>query len=540
LGDVFVIGGDSGSHSGIVVDHPDGLGCSFLVDDLFRAGERVTVTASIPLTAASEGAYSFQIARPAPKAVGRTDYVTDNPEAGLERMHDWVTQPGFLAPELSITDESNEVADGVILLTSAGSGAQAGALIVDDRGEPVWYTTPAQNFYQLYCLKLQEYRGLPALVYAEAAKTGGYGFGHWVILNQAYERVAYVQAGNGIPGLDVHDLVLTPRGTAWALAYAPVFWDLSPAGGPEDGIVLDGVVQEIDIETGIVLFEWHSLDHIEVAESTQNPPANADNAFDYIHLNSLAFDDDGHLLLSARNSNAAYKVSIATGAVLWRLNGTRSDFEMGENTSFAVAHDVQRQPDGAISLFDNHSGRQSDNGTIASRALFLNLDEKAMAATLAREVIHPTEILSVSQGNAQVLENGNLFIGWGNAPVFSEFSPDGELLFNGRFPPAMQSYRAYRQQWHARPSAPPVVMARQASDDRIEIAVSWNGATDVATWRVMGGAESESLEEIGRADRTGFETRFTIDASVGMLRVQALDANDGILSGSELVLLQST
>jgi hypothetical protein len=539
LGDVFVSAEESGAHSGVVVDHLDGRGCSFLLDDEFRPGERVTVRAGIPLTGSPDGVHAFTIALPAPRARAQTEYVIDDPEAGLNRMHHWVTEPRFLAPELTITDDSPEATPGLIFLTPSGPGAQSSAMIVDERGEPVWYTTPAQPFYQIYCLKVQPYRGLPALVYAESAKTIGYGFGHWVILNEQYERVAFVRAGNGIPGLDVHDILLTPYGSAWSIAYAPVYQDLSGLGGHPESIVLDGVIQEIDIETGIVLFEWHSLDHIEVSESDRNPPDDPETPFDYIHINSLAFDTDGHLLLSGRNTHAAYKISLITGEVIWRLGGTRSDFEMGPGADFYFAHDVQRQPDGTISLFDNHSEKQSENGTVASRALFLDLDENEMTASVAREIIHPTEILSVTQANVQVLEDGNVFIGWGSAPVFSEFSPDGELLFNGRFPPSMQSYRAYRHEWHARPTAAPVVVAKRDSGTEIELAVSWNGATDVVVWQVLAGSGPNSLEEIARADRTGFETRFTVESDAAMLRVQALDGNGAIIGGSEPVILNS-
>jgi hypothetical protein len=522
LGVIRVEGSISGVHSGVMVDHPDGGGVSWLPDDWFEPGEYVEVSADIALTTAPNGALRFRIATPA----ARIDVAADtdpNVDADPKRFHRFVTRPDVTPPVISITTETSESTPGYIFLTPTTSDGTNGSLIIDDSGEPIWYTAPDLQSHGHLCLKLQEYRGQPVLTWWEGAKTQGYGFGHWVMANTAYEPIAYIQAGNGISGLDCHDLVITPVGTAISIAYNPIEWNLGTVGGSYRGSVADGVIQEIDIETGTVIWEWHSLDHVGVNESYQPLPKGDTVPWDYIHLNSASLDDDGRLLLSARHTHAGYKVDRATGDVIWRLNGKRSDYAMGVDTAFAYAHDVQRQPDGTISLFDNADNQDGVTGRTYSRALFLRLDDDAMTATKEREIIHETEILSMSQANVQRLPNGNIFIGWGSAPVFSEFDDANTMVYNGRFPVHVQSYRAYRHEWTGLPSAPPDVVVEMSATGRLTAYVSWNGATDVEQWRVLGGETPDDLLEIARVPKDGFETEIPLDQFARWIVVEAWD-----------------
>ncbi len=50
-------------------------------------------------------------------------------------------------------------------------------------------------------------------------------------------------------------------------AYYPVYRNESSVHGPKRGIVFDAVVQEIDIPTGLVIFQWDSLDHVPLTAS---------------------------------------------------------------------------------------------------------------------------------------------------------------------------------------------------------------------------------------------------------------------------------
>ena len=112
-----------------------------------------------------------------------------------------------------------------------------------------------------------------------------------MIVDHAYRELARVKAGNGYQS-DLHEFLITSRGTALIAIYSQVDADLSAVGGPRDGQVVEGIIQEIDIPTGRVLFEWHSLDHVGLDESYRSYPTDP-GAFDYFHLNSIGVDTDG-------------------------------------------------------------------------------------------------------------------------------------------------------------------------------------------------------------------------------------------------------
>jgi hypothetical protein len=237
-------------------------------------------------------------------------------------------------------------------------------------------------------------------------------------------------------------------------------------------------------------------------------------------------DHDDNLLVSARETSAVYKIDRNTGEVIWRLGGKKSDFEMGEGTRFAYQHDARRLPDGTISLFDN-GATVFRNGlpqvVEESRVIVLDLDERRMKASLAREYTHPDGKYADAAGNAQVLPNGNMFVGWGRALAISEFSREGELLFDARLPPQNRSYRAFRSPWSTQPPVRPAVAAERISEDEVTLYASWNGATEVESWTVLAGERPDQLEPQGAVPRDGFETAMVARTSDRYVAVQARD-----------------
>src|SRR5829696_2440339 len=157
-----------------------------------------------------------------------------------------------------------------------------------------------------------------------------------------------------------------------------------------------------------------------------------------------------------------------------------------------------------------------------------------MSATLVREYTHPDKLFADAGGNMQVLPNGNVFIGWGRALVFSEYSKDGELLFSARFP-ANGSYRAFRFPWSGHPSDRPVAVAEHASEEEVRVYVSWNGATQVTTWEVLAGPRSGQLESLGSVPRDGFETAMLARTAEPYVVVRAKDRSGRVLGATEPV-----
>src|SRR5215212_11536016 len=444
------------------------------------------------------------------------------------------SRPDLRPPAIRVNANLPGTAPGHIFVSpKKGPGEEApnqdAPLIVDSSGEPVWFHPLHDAEADAFTFEVQTYKGERVLTWWEGVHTG-YGQGEYVIFDSSYRQIARFRAANGYEG-DHHEFLITPEDTALITIYSKVVRDLSGMGGPVEGVVLEGIAQEIDIESGEVILEWHSLEHIGLEESLYEPPADLEAAFDYFHINSIDVYDEDHLLISARRTCAVYKVDRKTGEVVWRLGGEQSDFAMGYGTRTDWQHAARRHPDGTITIFDN-GGVQKD---VESRAIMIEVDEDDMSATLVGEYTHPNKILAATQGNLQVLPNGNVFVGWGSEPFYSEFGPDGKLLYDASFPSQVESYRAFRFPWKGQPEGRPAVVAETGPDDGVTIHVSWNGATEVDTWQVLAGGSPDKLEPAGSAPRQGFETAVTLNTSDPYIAVEAKDASGTVLGTSEAV-----
>ncbi len=443
------------------------------------------------------------------------------------------SRPDLRPPPVEVTTLAPGTAAGYLFAASKnGPGeshpSQDGLMILGNDGQPVWFRPVAKEAEDAMDFKVQRYRGEPVITWWQGTH-GGFGRGEFVV-DGSYREVARVRAGNGYAG-DHHEFLITVRDTALIGIYGEATRDLSSLGGRADGVVLEGVVQEIDIGTGEVLFEWHSLEHVGFDESVYELSPDTEEAFDYFHINSIDVNDDENLLVSARRTSAVYKIDRESGEVIWRLGGAKGDFAMGEDARFAYQHDARRHPDGTITLFDNRGERMDE----PSRAIALELDEDAMTATLVREYIHPTETFAIFQGNMQALPGGNVFVGWGSSPYLSEYGRDGDLLFDARFPDEVESYRAFRSPWKGLPQDRPAVVAESGPEDRVTLYVSWNGATEVADWEILGGPGPDGLEPIGDAPRKGFETAIAYRTGEPYVAARAKDRHGRALGTSEAV-----
>jgi Arylsulfotransferase (ASST) len=445
------------------------------------------------------------------------------------------TRPDLRSPVLTISHPSGRTAPGYIFLAPKGKVAQVGAMIVDDSGQVVWFDPlPVARVADF---KVQVYQGRPVLTWwqKQVGTSHGEEGGH-MIMDASYHLLKVVRAGNGLTA-DNHDFQLTARGTALMTIIHEVPMDLSAVGGPKQGYALEGVVQEVSLATGRVLFEWHSAGHVAPAESYQplGPSTGLQSSpYDYFHVNSIAVDTDGNLLVSARHTHAVYKIRRSDGAIIWRLGGKKSDFTFGPGAQFAWQHDARRQADGTITLFDNNAERAQQGSQ--SRALVLHVDEAKHRVRLVRAYAHQPPLLSTSQGNEQRLPDGHVFVGWGSKPDFTEYSVNGQVLLDGSFGGAgSSSYRAFRFVWHGRPTTKPAIALSHAGDGSLTLFASWNGATEVARWQVVAGHDARHLGVVATAARTGFETALPVKASGLYAAVRALDARGKLLGSSVAV-----
>jgi arylsulfotransferase ASST len=523
LGGVAISGSRSGPHAGRLQPHGDGDGVTFVPDHPFVAGERVTVDAGRRIAGADGDRISFVIANASDVPAAPFDKAKPPADRGVRAFR---SRPDLRPPAVSVKTASAE--PGLVFVAPKRGATQQGPMIVDESGSLVWFD-PLPGDQQAFDFRPQRYRGEPVLTWWQGRVRTYRGAGVGRIVDTSYRPVATVRAPNGYE-LDAHELQLTPAGTALVISYVPVAWDLSELGGLRDGVLEDNVVQEIDVETGELRFEWHALGTIGLGESYRPAPRKRGQMHDPFHVNSVALDTDGNLLVSARHTNAIYKIDRRTGEVLWRLGGKRSSFAMDPGAAFALQHDARRRADGAITLFDNVAEDLPARGR-RSRGLALRLDERAKTASVAQEWEHPDALLSPTQGSMQSLDGGGAFVGWGGQqPYFTEFAADGRTLFDARFVrPDVESYRAYRSPWRARGEGRPSVVATRTGQ-HTSVWVSWNGATDVASWRVH-----PDRGPVSTWPRSRFETAITLDRRTRAVVVEALDASGAVLASSDRV-----
>jgi len=339
-----------------------------------------------------------------------------------------------------------------------------------------------------------------------------------------------VKAGNGLP-TDEHEFSVLPNGAALVTAYVPVQWNLSAAGGPAQGTAVDTALQEIDIHTGLVMWEWRSLGHVEITQSYSKPPANSSGYYDYFHINSAQALPEGNMLISARNTWGVYLLSGANGRIIWQVGGKQSTFALGAGVAFAYQHNALLLPNRELSVFDDEGAPPVKP---PSRGELIKLDTHAKTATLVRQLVRaPTPVTTGSQGNVQSLANGGYMVGWGGLPNFTEFNSQGQAVYDAQYPGGEFSYRVYRLPWAAQPLTTPAAVAH-SSGATSTVYASWNGATTVASWQLLTGAGATQLAPVSTTPRSGFETTIPAPAAA-FYQVRALSASGRVLGTSKVV-----
>lgn len=526
LSKVAVSGSRTGAHSGRLLAYSQGDGASFVPDKPFAAGERVMVVGAAG--GAREFAYSFTVGTqdPIPPGAGA------QPVGAPGDTQHFVSRPDLQPPTITVTSDAPGTLPGYVFTAPYSGPGQDGPEILDNSGQPVWFD-PLSFGEEATNLQVIQYNGAPALSFWQGEiPEQGFGEGYEVVVNSAYQTIARVYAGNGY-WADLHDFEIGPNDTALLTSFDPLHCDLSHEGGPSDSDVTDAVYQQLDLKTGLVRQEWHSIDHVSLRNSYQPPGVpTAKWPWDAFHINSVQLLSSGNVLLSSRSTWAVYQVSGATGQVLWELGGKTSSFTMGPGTSTAWQHDATMLANGDISIFDNGAVPAVEK---QSRGVVVAINGTTHTATLVSQVTHTPGFLAGSQGNYQVLANGDAFIGWGPVPDFSEFSPSGQLLFDAHMPTGDEAYRAYRFAWTGTPARPPDVAARAGARSALTVYASWNGATGVVAWRVLAGDSASSLSVVATVPRSGFETVIPTTSTGPYVRVQALAAAGVVLGTSAVV-----
>jgi hypothetical protein len=524
IGDVSVTGSLSGAHAGRLARYSQGDGESFIPARPFVAGETVTVSGAVG-TPAHRFYYDF--------AVGDPDPIARLPERGEPAgkpgtvLH-FRSAPAITPAALTVTKTSPQARrDGDIFIAAYPGPGPMGPAIFGPTGALVWFHPLPRNTFATD-LRVQSYRSKPVLTWWQGTISHhGFGFGEGEIYSDAYRQIATVRAGDGLAE-DLHELTLTSDGAALISAWKPLYCDLSAVGGRPRAAVYDTVFQEIDIKTGLVRYEWDSLEHVPLTASYM-PAAAASPAwpYDWFHLNSVEPAADGGLLVSSRATWAVYDIDASTGLIRWQVGGRTPTYGSAAPL-FAWQHDAQPLGPDLFSVFDN-GGPPS---TFAhSDGAVVRVDPATATASVIKTVAIPTPIFAQTQGDLQRLPDGSWWIGWGNVNESSQVAADGRQLFEAHTPAGSETYRSFRFQWSATPARPPQLALARAASGTLRAYVSWNGATNVAAWRVESGSSASSLRPGGPAiDRSGFETELAAPRGAAYVAAEALAANGRVLA----------
>lgn len=528
---VTVSGERSGVHAGRLHALPGGEGTAFEPARPFVPGERVTVSARLSSPAAGTAAgepgsarlrFSFGVAQPLAELVPGAAH-TEPAQPAFARSQSFRSVPHLHPPIVTIT--RSDPSGGDIFATPV-NGWQRGPMIVNGRGQLVWYHLTGRD--TAFNFEKQKYRGRPVLTWWQGAVVHGHGArGRDFIVDSSYRTVAVLHAGYGYSS-DLHEFQLASHGRALVDAYAVVPANLSSVGGPTDGRVLDCIIQELDVRTSRVLWEWHAYGHIPLSASYNWVPSDQ-TPFDFFHLNSIQQLAGDRLIISGRNTWAAYMIDERTGRVIWTLGGKDSSWRMGPGTNFEWQHDARLHRHGILTVFDDADSPPEESESSAKE---LSLNVSTGVVSLVRRFTHSPALLAGSQGNADLLRNGNMMVGWGSGGGFSEYASNGREILDGRFPLGIVSYRSYRYPWTGTPAKPPALAVVPGADGSVRLYASWDGATGVRSWEVLGGPTRRRLTVLAARRSDGFETSMRVDNEPRFFAVRPLGQHGRILGQS--------
>jgi hypothetical protein len=481
----------------------------------------------------------------------------------------FVSAPGVHPPKLLTEGRAatGQLARGDFLLANFPNvnapgpmTGQGGPLIVDKRLGPVWFRSVGTSAVA-GDLQQETLNGKPVLVWWQGviSNTGATKSGEVNVVDQRYRKLTTLKAqgpagcrGASCWAISIHDAVISGS-DIWVTVYRNVpHQNLTPYGGSANGTVYDAGVQEYSLANPgkpTLVATWDALNpgqtpQVPLSESEQPASKRAgtgpDGSWDAYHINGVQVLRGGQLLVTMRNTWAVYLIDASTGGVVWTLGGKASSFALPAGARFAWQHDAQLLPSGVMTLFDDNCCKLLGSGKFArpngpSRGLVLKLDTATHKASLLRAYTHRPSLTSYFLGSMQLLPGSRALIGWGSLPFFTEYSSSGRQLLDAAFPGKDQSYRAlFSSNWIGMPAYPPSGAVR-TSGGRTTVYASWNGATEVARWVVLGGSTASRLRRVASAARSGFETAISLGTrSYKVTAVRAVDRR-GRQLGSKIV-----
>ena len=326
----------------------------------------------------------------------------------------------------------------------------------------------------------------------------------------------------------------SPRRTRRLLtAFNPLRCDLSAAGGSSSSAVTDSLFQELDLRTGLVRREWHSLDHVAFGSSyfSARGPS-LEWPFDYFHLNSIEQGADGSTLISARNTWALYELNTRTGKVITTIGGRHSNVKLGPGAGTAYQHDAsaaRRRRDR-----DLRQRRRAEGALAVARRRAVG--ERRIPHRHHRDAVPAPHAAARGQpGQPPGAPQQRRLHRLGRLPLLLRVQP--------LRPAALR--RAHARLLPVLPRLPlpvdgrPQLRARDRRERRLGCARSCARA-GTATRAPRPGAcsadpRSQQLAPVAGAPRAGFETPIAVPGAEPYVAVQALDAAGNVLGTSPVI-----
>ncbi|KAJ9631942.1 hypothetical protein H2203_000343 [Taxawa tesnikishii (nom. ined.)] len=418
-----------------------------------------------------------------------------------------------------------------------------GPYIYDNWGNLVWSGAGSSGPKTAHNPHVCQYRGEDHLCYFQGEQHQGFARGHGVIMDKNYRIVKTVESSGAGASADMHEFRMTPYSnstTALVTVYQPRMYDLTTNSRfnikSGMGWIVEGVFQEVEIDTGNVVFEWRSTDHLDPSLSytfpgttdTSGNGLHEDTPWDYFHINSIDKNSEGDYLISARHMAAIYKLSGVDGHIMW---------EMGHHARWISENGTHT----LLRFYDNASNGYNRTDAF-SHGYIISINHIDNTATMIAQYGAPEQsggILSGSQGNMQLLPNGNVHIGWGEHAYFTEHTPDGQAVMYGKLADRASNvmvYRSNKYNWTATPLTKPALWTYSRSKQRRSgtvFYVSWNGATEVRSWNFYTSQNATGpFTFVGNVIKTGFETRMVTTNHTEWAFAEAMDANGNALERS--------
>ncbi|KAL8726061.1 MAG: hypothetical protein Q9166_006940 [cf. Caloplaca sp. 2 TL-2023] len=428
-----------------------------------------------------------------------------------------------------------------------------GPFIYNLGGELIWdgheYSATGERM-RAHNLHVVEYGGVMQLAYTAAEEKEHHFQFTNIIMNGSYAVVERMQNSSNDTKLDPHDFDLIDNGTR-ILEAATI--DLPPSVSPARGSIKEAVLQVVNIETRNIDFEWRSLDHVPVSESCLGL-----DRPDYFHINSATRDAHGNFIISGYHICEVLKISGFDSSILWRLGGSQSDFHMLDGYEMKYVHHVRiqqlaeiRLPSSlqgkvsekthlALSMFDNAFATVGPPTAASSSAIVVLLDLEAMTGQVVERYTHPRKEYAAMFGSVQFLPNGDRFVGWGSTRQISQHTQDGEVVYHaelGDNSAVIGSLRAFKAPWSARPLTDPDLYSYSWTCGwKTTMYASWNGATDVKSWRFFKGKSASGPWTLAvTVPKSGFETMAQNSCFARYIYAEALGAKGTVLGRSRSV-----